>query len=77
MGEKESLKQESSRAPLTERIMQNIHVAQKFLNAGGSMKAIEDSGKDCGTNVGLDDYLERMVEWLGINDSEEQVKHGE
>lgn len=77
MGENESLRQESSKSPLTERVMQNIHVAQKFLNAGGSMKAIEDYEKDCGTYVGLDVYLERMMKWLGMNDSEEQEKHGE
>ena len=78
MNENETdLQQETSRSPVLDGVRRNIQAARKFLDAGGSLQAIEDYEKDCGTYKGLDIYLERMMDWLGMNVDKEQGKHGE
>ena len=71
------LQQETSRSPVLDGVRRNIQAARKFLDAGGSMQAIEDYEKDCGTYKGLDVYLERMMDWLGMNDDKEPGKYEE
>ena len=54
-----------------------IDVTAQYYLESALMQAIEDYEKDCGTYKGLDIYLERMMDWLGMNVDKEQGKHGE
>ena len=54
----------------SDKIKRTIHIMQKFINAGGSRRAIEDYYNDCGTYIGVDIYLEHMMKWLGMSDGD-------